>query len=43
MSNIAKVIPQFLGQLCLVKVISGIDQEFIRYVFVWINEVHLFI
>ncbi|XP_065915484.1 uncharacterized protein [Dysidea avara] len=32
MSSIAKATPQFLGQLCLVKGISGIDQQFIHYV-----------
>ena len=31
-SSIAKITPQFLGQLCLLKNISGIDQEFIHYV-----------
>ena len=31
-SSIAKVIPQFLGQLCLFKNMSGIDQQFIHYV-----------
>ena len=30
-SSAAKLIPQFLGQLCLVKELSGIDQEFIHY------------
>jgi len=30
-SSIAKVTPQFLGQLCLVKNMSGIDQQFIHY------------
>jgi len=28
----AKLTPQFLGQLCLVKDISGIDQQFIHYI-----------
>jgi len=32
LSSIAKVTPQFLGQLCLVKNMSGIDQQFIHYV-----------
>jgi len=32
MSSIAKVRPQFLGQLCLVTTMSGIDQQFIHYV-----------
>ena len=32
MSSIAKVTPQFLGQLCLVQNMSGIDQHFIHYV-----------
>jgi len=32
MSSVAKVTPQFLGQLCLVKSMSGIDQQFIHYV-----------
>ncbi|XP_065914553.1 putative leucine-rich repeat-containing protein DDB_G0281931 [Dysidea avara] len=32
MSSIAKVTPQFLGQLCLVKSMTGIDQEFLHYV-----------
>ena len=31
MSSIAKVTPQFLGQLCLVTNMSGIDQQFIHY------------
>ena len=31
MSSVAKVIPQFLGQLCLLKDMSGIDQQFIHY------------
>ena len=31
MSSIAKVTPQFLGQLCLVQNMSGIDQQFIHY------------
>ena len=30
--SIAKLIPQFLGKLCLVKGISGIDQQFIHYI-----------
>ncbi|XP_065893433.1 uncharacterized protein [Dysidea avara] len=32
MSSAAKVTPQFLGQLCLVKNMSGIDQQVIHYV-----------
>ena len=32
MSSIAKITPQFLGQLCFVKNLSGIDQQFIHYV-----------
>ena len=32
MSSIAKVTPQFLGQLCLFKNMSGIDQQFIHYI-----------
>ena len=32
MSSIAKVTPQFLGQLCLVQNMDGIDQQFIHYV-----------
>jgi len=31
-SSIAKVIPQFLGQFCLVESMNGIDQQFIHYV-----------
>ena len=31
MSSIAKVTPQFLGQFCLFKNISGIDQQFMHY------------
>jgi len=31
-SSVAKVRPQFLGQLCLVQNMSGIDQQFIHYV-----------
>ena len=31
MSGFVKIIPQFLGQLCLVKNMSGIDQQFIHY------------
>ena len=30
-SSIAKITPQFLGQLCLVENMSGIDQQFIHY------------
>ena len=32
MSSITKVTPQFLGQLCLYKGMSGIDQQFIHYI-----------
>ena len=32
MSSIAKITPQFLGQLCFVQEMSGIDQQFIHYV-----------
>ena len=32
MSSLAKLMPQFLGQLCLIKNMSGIDQQFIHYV-----------
>ena len=32
MSSIAKMSPQFLGQLCLFKNMSGIDQQFIYYI-----------
>ena len=32
MSSLAKLTPQFLGQLCLARNISGIDQQFIHYV-----------
>ena len=32
MSSLAKLTPQFLGQLCLVRNMSGIDQQFIHYV-----------
>ena len=31
-SSIVKIIPQFLGQLCLTENMSGIDQQFIHYV-----------
>ena len=31
-SSFAKIIPQFLGQLCLTKKMSGNDQQFIHYV-----------
>ena len=31
-STLAKLTPQFLGQLCLVQSMSGIDQQFIHYV-----------
>ena len=30
-SSIAKLLPQFLGQLCFVEGMSGIDQQFIHY------------
>jgi len=30
--SVAKLTPQFLGKLCLVKGISGIDQQFIHYI-----------
>ena len=32
MYSIAKLTPQFLGKFCLVKGISGIDQQFIHYI-----------
>ena len=32
MSSFAKLTPQFLGQLCFVRNMSGIDQQFIHYV-----------
>ena len=32
MSSIAKIIPQFLGQFCFIKNMSGIDQQFIHYI-----------
>ena len=32
MSSLAKLTPQFLGKLCLVQNMSGIDQQFIHYV-----------
>ena len=32
MSSFAKLTPQFLGQLCFVQNMSGIDQQFIHYV-----------
>ena len=32
MSSLANLTPQFLGELCLVKSMSGIDQQFIHYV-----------
>ena len=31
LSSVAKLLPQFLGQLCFVKGLSGIDQQFIHY------------
>ena len=32
MSSIAKIIPQFLGHLCFITNMSGIDQQFIHYI-----------
>ena len=32
MSSFSKITPQFLGELCLAKGISGIDQQFIHYI-----------
>ena len=32
MSSLAKLTPQFLGQLCLVRNVTGIDQQFIHYI-----------
>ena len=32
LSSLAKLTPQFLGQLCLVRNMSGIDQQFIHYI-----------
>ena len=32
MSSIAKVTPQFLGHICLLENMSGIDQQFIHYI-----------
>ena len=32
MSSLAKLTPQFLGQLCFIRNMSGIDQQFIHYV-----------
>ena len=32
MSSLAKLTPQFLGQLCLARNMSGIDQQFIHYI-----------
>ena len=32
MSSIAKITPQFLGQLCFIANMSGIDQQFIHYI-----------
>ena len=32
MSSFAKIIPQFLGQLCFTTNMSGIDQQFIHYI-----------
>ena len=32
MSSLAKLTPQFLGKLCLVRNMSGIDQQFIHYI-----------
>ena len=31
LSSISKILPQFLGRLCFVKRLSGIDQQFIHY------------
>ena len=31
-SSVTKVIPQYLGQFCLIKDMSGIDQQFIHYI-----------
>ena len=31
MSGVAKIIPQFLGQICFIRNMSGIDQQFIHY------------
>ena len=31
LSSVAKMLPQFIGQLCVVKGLSGIDQQFIHY------------
>ena len=31
LSSISKILPQFLGRLCFVKGLSGIDQQFIHY------------
>ena len=31
MSSIAKITPQFLGKICFIKNMSGIDQQFIHY------------
>ena len=31
LSSVAKLLPQFLGRLCFVKGLSGIDQQFIHY------------
>ena len=32
MSSLAKLTPQFLGKFCLIRCMSGIDQQFIHYV-----------
>ena len=32
MSSISKITPQFLGELCLITGMSGIDQQFIHYI-----------
>ena len=32
LSSVAKLLPRFLGQLCFVKGLNGIDQQFIHYV-----------
>ena len=32
MSSVAKIIPQFLGKICFITNMSGIDQQFIHYI-----------
>ena len=32
MSSFSKIIPQFLGELCLITGLSGIDQQFVHYI-----------